>query len=119
MRILICGDREWNDFKTIDDFLATLSPDTEIIEGDCRGADKISGYLAIKRGMKVYKESANWNKYGNEAGPIRNKLMIDKYHPDLVVAFHNNIERSKGTKNMLKQAKEHGIQTKLITNRYL
>jgi hypothetical protein len=34
--------------------------------------------------------------------------------PDLVVAFHNDISKSKGTANMLKQAQERKIPTKLV-----
>lgn len=114
MIVLICGDREWKDFKTIDDFLATLSIDTKVIEGDCRGVDKISGFLAKKHGMEVIPVRAKWEKFGNYAGPLRNSAMIHCYEPDLVVAFHNDIEHSKGTKNMLFQASKAGIPTKLI-----
>lgn len=114
MIVLICGDREWNDFKIIDGFLATLPQDVTIIEGNCRGADKMSGYLAKKRGMTVIPVSAKWKKFGKYAGPLRNSAMIHCYEPELVVAFHNDIEHSKGTKNMLFQASNAGIPTKII-----
>jgi hypothetical protein len=114
MTVLICGDRNWKNFNTIDNFLATLPQDTIIIEGDCRGADKIAGYLAKKRGMNVITVSAKWDKFGKMAGPLRNSVMIHCYEPILVVAFHNDIEHSKGTKNMVNQAKLAGIEVKII-----
>jgi hypothetical protein len=114
MRILICGDRNWNNFKVIEDFILTLPKDTVIIEGDCRRADKISGYLARKHGLEVLVFPAKWEKYGNAAGPIRNKQMLDEGKPDLVVAFHNDLEHSKGTQNTVNQAMKVNIEVKII-----
>lgn len=113
-RILICGDRNWTNFKLIEDFILTLPKDTVIIEGDCRGADKISGFLARKHGLEVIVVSAKWNKYGLKAGPIRNQEMIDDYKPDLVIAFHNDLEHSKGTKDMVQKAINFGIKVQII-----
>jgi hypothetical protein len=113
LRILICGDRNWNNFKIIEDFILTLPKDTVIIEGDCRGADKISGYLARKHGLEVIPVPAKWNTYGKKAGPIRNQEMLNKYKPELVVAFHNDIKHSKGTKAMITQAIKAGIQVEI------
>jgi hypothetical protein len=91
-----------------------LSKDTKIIEGDCRGADKISGFLARKHGLEVIPVPAKWNVYGLAAGPIRNQEMLDKYKPNLVVAFHNDIEHSKGTRDMVNRAIKAGIEVKII-----
>lgn len=84
-----------------------------MVEGDCRGADKISGYLGRKYGYEVITEPAKWEIYGLGAGPIRNRLMITKYHPIEVVAFHNDINNSKGTHDMITAALEAGIPVKL------
>jgi hypothetical protein len=112
--VLICGDRNWNNFKLIEAFIITLPKSTKIVEGDCRGADKISGYLARKHGLEVIPVPAKWELYGKAAGPIRNQEMIDKYKLDLVVAFHNHIESSKGTKDMIERAKKAGIEFRII-----
>lgn len=114
MIVLICGNRNWNNFRIIEDFILTLPKDTKIVEGDCRGADKISGYLGKKHGYEVIPVPAEWNKYGKAAGPIRNKKMLDKYKPDLVVAFHNDIKHSKGTIDMITKAIDAGIPFKII-----
>jgi hypothetical protein len=118
--ILICGDRNWTDFKEIDSFLDSIlleyrRQDITIVEGDCRGADKIAGFIAFGKGMKVRKEPADWKKYGKAAGPIRNQYMLDKYKPDMVVAFHNDYENSKGTKDMCERAKTANIYTVLVS----
>ena len=34
--------------------------------------------------------------------------------PDLILAFHNDIENSVGTKNMVKQSKKRGIKVIII-----
>ncbi len=113
--ILVCGDRNWVDFKTMERFFDSIKEPFQIVEGGCRGADDKAQYLAHKRGVTVFEEKADWATYGKMAGPIRNQLMLDKYKPDLVVAFHNDIEHSKGTKDMLERAKRQGFKTKLIT----
>jgi hypothetical protein len=114
MRIIICGDRNWTNIKVIEDFILTLPKDTVVIEGECRGADQLSGYVAKRHGLEVIPVPAEWKKYGKAAGPIRNKRMLDEYKPDLVVAFHNHIEDSKGTADMISQAKIAGVEFKVI-----
>jgi hypothetical protein len=114
MRVLICGDRNWNNFEVVEKFILSLSKDTVIIEGDCRGADKIAGYIGRKHGYDVIPFPAKWKEYGNRAGPIRNQQMLDEGKPDLVVAFHNDLEHSRGTKDMVNRAKASGFPVKII-----
>lgn len=116
MKILICGDRNWSNIKIIDEYIKTLPKDTVIIEGGCRGADAIAGFLAKKCGLKVEVYPANWTKYGKSAGPIRNREMLNKGKPDLVVAFHDDIDSSKGTKNMVWLAIEKGVEVHNLTS---
>ena len=114
MRVLVCGDRNWTDEKTIEDFIKTLPKDTVIIEGEASGADTITRKVAEGYGLEVLKFPAEWNKYGRAAGPIRNSKMIDEGKPNIVVAFHNNLSKSKGTKNMIEQAIAWSIKVKVI-----
>jgi len=114
--ILICGDRFWNNFKVMDSFLKNLPVGSKVVHGDCRGADKIGGWLANKYGFEVYSEPAEWFKYGKKAGPIRNRLMLNKYKINYVWAFHDDLEKSKGTKDMVEAALEKGIPVKLISS---
>lgn len=115
--VLMCGDRNWNNFKVVEEIILTFPKDIEIVEGDCRGADKISGFLGRKHGLIVHAEPANWTTYGCMAGPIRNRLMLSKYHPKEVFAFHNNINSSKGTKDMINAALDFGLSVKLFNDK--
>jgi hypothetical protein len=112
VKVLICGDRHWKDYVSIRDTVGKLLSkygDLTIIEGGCSGADLYAKSAAKEFGIPVKEYPADWEKYGLAAGPIRNKQMLDEENPDLVIAFHANIENSKGTKNMVTQAKQRGI----------
>uniref|UniRef100_A0A6M3MD92 YspA cpYpsA-related SLOG domain-containing protein n=1 Tax=viral metagenome TaxID=1070528 RepID=A0A6M3MD92_9ZZZZ len=108
-RILICGDRKWKDVETIENFVKSLPPDTVIIHGDCRGADKIADKAAKEHGLTVEPFSAKWEKYGGAAGPIRNRRMLVEGKPDRVVAFHDDLSKSRGTADMVKQARKRHV----------
>ena len=113
MIVIICGDRNWTDEDTIDEYIKTLPPKSTIILGNCRGADKKAAKLGTLRGHRVIPMDAEWNKYGRGAGPIRNRRMLEEEQPDLVVAFHDDLSKSKGTADMLGQAEARGIPTEV------
>ncbi len=113
MIVIICGDRNWTDEDTIDEYILTLPPKSTIIHGNCRGADKIAAKLGKIRGHRVIPMFAEWNKYRWGAGPIRNTRMLEEGKPDLVVAFHDDLSRSKGTADMLRQAEARGVPTEV------
>ncbi len=112
MKVLVCGDRNWVNRELIRLCLTKLRDqgyDT-VIEGEARGADTIAREEAERLGMAVEKEFAQWDKYGKSAGPIRNRVMLDK-KPDLVLAFHHDISKSKGTADTAREARKRGIKT--------
>lgn len=121
MRALFCGDREWDDIAIIRQFVISLGHDAILIHGDCRGADR----LAAQAGKEILGEDrvlafpAKWNEFGNAAGPIRNQQMLDEGNPDIIFAFHNKLEKSKGTKDMVFRANRAGVHVHLISNRRL
>jgi len=104
MRILVCGDRNWTSKTAIERELKKLPEGSVIIEGEARGADTLGRIVAEELGFEVEKYPADWKRYGRSAGPIRNKRMLTKGRPDLVIAFHPCLETSKGTVNMIRQA---------------
>ena len=114
MRVLVCGDRNWTDTEAIKRELKNYSKDTVIVHGACRGADRIAGEIGKELGLTIEEFPADWRKHGKAAGHIRNKQMIDEGKPNLVLAFHSDIESSKVTKNMLRQSEKAGIETKLF-----
>ena len=116
MRVLICGNRSWEDKKVIHRELVALKGVTCVIEGEARGADKLACEVAEELGIEVEKYPANWPKYGRAAGPIRNKQMLDEGKPDLVLAFFDSLlSGSNGTKSMVKLAEEAGIEVRVFS----
>jgi len=121
MKVLVTGDREWTDIKTVIDTLEQLPAGTILIHGACRGADNICAAVAEALGFVVRPYPADWDKYRKGAGPIRNQQMLTEEHRadepiDLCLAFHNNIESSRGTRDMIGRATKAKITVRLITS---
>ena len=85
-----------------------MPPEAVVIHGAARGADRLSGRIAQIRGLKVESYPADWAREGKAAGAIRNRRMLDQ-KPRLVVAFHYNLQESKGTKDCVREALRRGI----------
>lgn len=133
MRVLVCGDRNWTDRQTILKRLSDLPYDQGIIiihgcngylpnghtcktDADLlsaiRGVDALAHQVTKELGMIPMPTWPDWS-VGRSAGPQRNRVMLS-YEPDLVIAFHDNIAESRGTANMIAQAKKAGIPVELI-----
>ncbi len=111
MKVLVCGSRDWNDWKEIENRLQTLPPGTTIISGAARGADSIAAAIGRRLGLEVREFPAEWNKFGRSAGYKRNLAMLDQ-HPDLVIAFQ--LGNSPGTAHTIENAKQKGIPVEVI-----
>lgn len=114
MRVLICGDRNWDDYVAVRDTLKVFKETSEVscvIEGEAYGADSHGRAAAEELGIPVEPYPADWKKYGKGAGPIRNQQMLDEGKPDLVLAFHDKLQESKGTKDMVLRSQKAGIKT--------
>jgi hypothetical protein len=110
MKVLITGSRNWTDYARIEQVIDALPWDAEIIHGAARGADAIAGGFAAARGLKVTAYPADWKRYGNAAGPIRNDQML-ALQPDLVLAFWNGY--STGTLHTINGARALGIKVRV------
>ena len=123
------GDRNWSDrylvsavlygFKEISNNVwgETLT----VIEGGARGADEAARDWVTSRkldgdSVKLITVEAEWDKHGKAAGPIRNMKMLDEYDPSVVLAFHNDLERSKGTRHCVSEAKKRGVLVYHLTS---
>ena len=142
-RVLVCGDREWQDDAIIHAVLTGLYAEHSVgwlvahvtpfcvIEGGARGADRAAGWWAGCSPLHgppsdhaEYDERqcpcdherypADWEKHGKAAGPIRNQQMLTEGKPDLVLAFHDDLASSKGTRDMVMRATKAGIPTYVI-----
>lgn len=116
MKLLVCGDRNWADQAAITQVLSELKP-TLVIEGDARGADKMAGLAADQLGIAKAVFPADWDKYHRAAGPIRNQQMLDQ-KPDLVLAFHDDLMNSKGTKDMVKRSLKAQVPVVIFSHAY-
>lgn len=120
-KILITGDREWDDIARVVEVLKGYRPGTILVHGACRGADIICAAVAETLGFEVRAYPADWEKHRRAAGPIRNRQMLTEEHKpeepiDVVFAFHNNFENSRGTADMVKVVDKAGIPWELITS---
>lgn len=119
IRVLICGDRNWNRQGPVNWIVAGICVEygpenVTIVEGEAKGADTMARLAAEKFGCAFDPYPANWAEHGKAAGPIRNKQMLVEGKPDVVVAYHDAIERSKGTRNMVEQARKAGLPVYVI-----
>lgn len=112
-RILICGDRNWTCHTCIDIFVGALPFTAVVIDGCARGADSFAHSAALRKGLLTIRFPAKWDIFGKAAGPIRNRQMIIDGQPTEVVAFHNNIASSKGTKHMIAISRKEDIPTEV------
>lgn len=118
MRLLICGSRFWKNKQLIKTVLQEILYNSVIeciVEGEAKGADSMGRELAEELGIPVLKFPADWQHHGKAAGYIRNQQMIIEAKPDFILAFHNDITNSKGTKDMIKQAIKYKIPYRIIT----
>lgn len=109
MRVLICGDRNFRDAKRIFHYLSTVPKDTVIIEGEARGADTIVWVCCEILGLKYMSFPADWAAYHKAAGVIRNQQMLEEGKPDLVLFYHDNLDESRGTIDMITRADKSGV----------
>ena len=121
--LLICGDRNWLDFDHIWCDVLRENPDLVIV-GGARGADDCGRRAAadIQIDYEVY--PAKWKMYGRSAGPVRNKVMLKRLlqlrelpgWEVKALAYHDKIEDSKGTANMVALLEAEGIETEVKTH---
>lgn len=57
---------------------------------------------------------ANWELYGNKAGPLRNEIMAEYCSFGYGLAFWDGRIKNCGTYDMIQRCKEHSIDLKII-----
>ena len=78
---------------------------TEIVSGRAKGVDQFGEWYARANKITLSIFPANWQQYGNAAGPIRNKEMAE--YADACIVIWNG--KSAGSTNMIKLAKEQSL----------
>ena len=113
MRVIVCGGRNWGDYPNQRaqiyaalDTIHAATPITYLWHGNAHGVDTVAGtWATLKGNIRVCPVAAEWSKYGDRAGPIRNKNMLGQ-GIELVIAFPGG----KGTTNMIAQAQHAGVK---------
>jgi len=112
-RLIIFGDRHWDDWTAIVRCLEPFPRTTILINGRAPGADDIAWRAGKAMGfVAMVSYPAQWEKYGRPAGPIRNQQMLEALlagPSDAVrycIGFHDAIDASKGTADMLRRARK-------------
>jgi hypothetical protein len=80
-----------------------------LVHGGADGVDSLFDW-AVKKNYPhwvIRVEPADWVKHGKIAGPIRNRLILDNYKPQLLLAYPD--DESIGTWDMVRAARERKI----------
>ncbi|HEY6021727.1 MAG TPA: DUF2493 domain-containing protein [Candidatus Paceibacterota bacterium] len=125
IRVIICGSRTFEDeeflFSKMDEIHAR-TPISLVIEGECDvteiNADKLGRKWAESRGIEVLPFPTEVSvKIRRSAGPIRNNKMLREGHPDLVVAFIDQmLSTSRGTSHMISIAERAKVPHQVHMN---
>lgn len=136
-RILIFGDRNWDDWhffiRAMQTWIGKHGYIETIIEGCARGADQMAGHrfatlennAGFPANIYVAHYPAQWEQhdsYGQTcwckdksvtkcrgAGPLRNQFMLTDGKPEAGIAFHKNLAESRGTADMKRRLERAGI----------
>jgi len=83
---------------------------TIILSGQAQGVDLLGEKWATEHGIPLEYYPADWNKYGKQAGYIRNKEMVE--HAEALIAVWDG--ESKGTKMTIDLARKKNLETFIV-----
>jgi hypothetical protein len=127
--ILVTGDRRWRHpdrlAQVLDQAATQAGGRVRLLVGDCpTGADRHAARWARQRGVPFRVFRARWAQMAAEgrsrrwAGPLRNHAMLDTLDQAdgerLVLAFHDDLVRSRGTRQCVAAARRRGYPVTLI-----
>jgi hypothetical protein len=107
-KVIIAGGRNIKDYNLV---VAAIEESgwkdqiTEVVSGGADGVDKLGERWAMDNLLYVRRFNADWKRWGNRAGPIRN-LEMAKYADALILVWDGE---SKGSKSMKRHAENEGI----------
>ena len=127
MKVIICGDRDADDFNFLIAAISAAKKEgieiTEIVSGGARGADELGEQYARMHDIEVKVFEAKWNdisapdalikvnnwgkKYNAKAGFARNEEMA--CYAEAVIALQPN-GPTPGTKDMIDRAHKHNLK---------
>ena len=115
LKVIVAGTRTFNYPELLDKVLTQYRlfhfNFSELIHGGARGADTLAMLWAEKNEIPVKCFPADWDKYGKQAGFIRNQQMAE--YADVLIAFWDG--KSRGTKMMIELAEKAKLTSIVIT----
>lgn len=113
MKLAVVGSRTFDDYDLLKQYLDEIhkvTPITLIISGGAKGADSLSEKWAHQNNIETQIFKPMWEKFGKQAGFLRNKDII--LGSDQVLAMWDGC--SKGTLHSINIADHHKISYKII-----
>lgn len=100
MKVIIAGSRDVKDYmlvaRTVEES-GWKDKITEVVSGCATGVDTLGEQWARANNIPIKEMPANWNQYGNSAGPMRNRQMAE--YADAAIVIWDG--KSRGTRNMI------------------
>lgn len=98
MKVIIAGTRSVNDYSLVVQAVQRSGYDiTEVVSGCATGIDRLGEQWARANNIPVKEMPADWNRFGNSAGPYRNRAMAE--YADAAIIIWDG--ESRGTRNMI------------------
>lgn len=111
--MVVAGSRGFDDYTLLArklDRLLYKKAAPVILSGAARGADRLGEIYANDRKIPIQRYPAKWDRYGKNAGRIRNAEMAEA--ADAVVVFWDGI--SPGTAHMVDVARRRGLEVRIV-----
>ena len=119
-RVLICGSYQWrwpDAITTTLDHLAGLHPEDLVVIEECgRGAERTAHDWCTQRNFRAWRHRcyppADNKPYrsAHQIGPECNRRLLTDEEPRLVLAFHEDLKRSRpALRDLCEQAADMGI----------
>ena len=97
-KVIVAGSRSINDWEYIFKLLDTHESEiSEVVSGGAKGVDTWGEIWAEASHIPYIQFPAEWDKYGKQAGYLRNQQMAE--YADALIAIWDG--QSKGTKHMI------------------
>lgn len=106
MKLAVIGSKDFSDYNLLKSILNKEKEIEQIISGGAKGADSLVRKYAHGNNIKFLEFSPNYEKNGNEAKHIRDRLIVENC--DKIIAFYDEkCEGTKYTMDYARQLKKH------------
>ena len=111
-RYLVAGSRQFNNYFVFYRYINRYLPkDAIIVNGGADGADQLAAVYSECNGYVYEAYDADWNRYGKQAGTIRNRELA-KMITEAIFFWDG---KSESTKELIEFVKQRGIKPLIIT----